>query len=339
MLPACAVAQAPPIRALRADDFRNAGLRGVGIGSLRFGDRNAVDHDAVRALGASHVRVFVEALREGASNDFVVSPDQLAALDSMAANLQARGVYMVLAAGFGQDARGEMFRNAKLQASAIRVWRDLTMRLKGRNVVAGFDIVNEPVPDGLTYALRQARWLDFAALMVDAVRSVDPGRVVIIESAPDATGESFESLRPLPFPNLVYSLHSYAPFEFTHQTVMPDFPQLRTYPETGPGGRSSALVLADSLAPVLRFARRHDAPIYVGEFSAPRWAPSESAARYVAESIALFNRHGWSWSYHEFRAWHGWDPEMGPTGREPQPRSDQAPVVRALRSGLRAART
>jgi hypothetical protein len=54
--------------------------------------------------------------------------------------------------------------------------------------------------------------------------------------------------------------------------------------------------------------------------------------------VALFNRNGWSWAYHEFRAWHGWDAEIAAQGRDARQRSVDAPVLRALRAGLRAGR-
>jgi hypothetical protein len=48
-------------------------------------------------------------------------------------------------------------------------------------------------------------------------------------------------------------------------------------------------------------------PIYVGEFSAIRWAPG--AADYIRDLIELFEEYGWSWTYHAFAEWHGWDTE------------------------------
>jgi endoglucanase len=333
----CAAAPARPaaeLQPLRSADFRNSKLRGVGLGPLRNGVRSATDFDAVQALGANHVRIFIEAHREPQGELYGISTQQLQALDQSVLELEQRGLYLVLAAGFGADARGPLFESSRLQASAVQLWQQLAQRLAGRAVVAGFDIVNEPVPPGLTYGIRQERWLAFAARVVQAVRAVDAQRVLIIESAPDATPESFGNLRPLPFADLVYSLHSYHPFNFTHQTVMKEFPQPRAYPEVGADGKSSAELLVQSLQATARFAREHDAAIYVGEFSAVRWAPNLSAARYVADSIAQFVRHGWSWSYHEFRAWHGWDAEIASSHREGGPRRGDAPVVTALRAGM-----
>jgi endoglucanase len=331
-------AQPSPLKALKADDFRASGLRGVGFGQLDQGSRSSTDHDAVRSLGVNHVRVFIQPKPDELTESYNIPAAQLAALDATLAELERRGIYLVLVASFGQDARGPLFKNTRLQASVLRVWQQLAQRLKGRAVVAGFDIVNEPVPPGFTYGQRQDRWLDFASRVIDAVRAVDPQRVLIVESAPDATGESFANMRPLSAGNLVYSVHSYAPFDFTHQAVAADHPQLRRYPEIGPDGKSSTRLLTESLDPVVRFATRYDVPIYVGEFSAVRWALDGSAARYVADSIALFQRQGWSWSYHEYRAWHGWDAEIASLHRDGGPRSDDAPVLRVLRAGLRAER-
>lgn len=47
--------------------------------------------------------------------------------------------------------------------------------------------------------------------------------------------------------------------------------------------------------------------IYIGEFSAPRWAPG--AAMYLADCISLFEEYNWDWSYHAYREWTGWSLE------------------------------
>lgn len=338
-LPACGTTPSlPPLKALTAADFLGAGQRGVGFGLLAFGNRADADHDALRALGAGHVRMFIDARRAGAEESYRFDDAQLQALDAVLDSLQARGLRLVLVASFGPDARDALWKSSRLQASAVQGWRTLAQRVRGRAAVAGFDLVNEPVPPGLTFAARQDRWLDFVARLIEAVRAVDPTRVLIVESAPDATGASFENMRPLPFDNVVYSAHSYAPYDFTHQAVAAEHRELRRYPERMADGRPSSVLLAESLAPVQRFASRHRVPIYVGEFSAPRWAPDGSAARYVADSIAAFHGFGWSWAYHEYRAWHGWDPEIADGGTEARRRTIDAPVLRALRDGLRGPR-
>ena len=63
----------------------------------------------------------------------------------------------------------------------------------------------------------------------------------------------------------------------------------------------------------------HGAQIYVGEFSAIRWAPDNSACRYLRDCISLFEEFGWDWSYHAFREWNGWSVEHGPEKEDTKP--------------------
>lgn len=339
-LTGCAGARAAPaasgLRTLTASSFGSSALRGMGGGTLRLGRRTLADLHAARELGADHLRFFIEPARGPTDTRYRLPAQQWVVLEQTLDDLQEAGLYMVLAAGFGDDARNRLWGDAALQEAAIDLWSELALRLKGRAVIAGFDLVNEPVPPGLTYAMRQSRWLDFAGRVVAAVQRADPTRVLIVQSAPDATPASFRNLRPLVFGNLVYSVHSYEPFDFTHQGVMREFPQARPFPEAREDGVSTAQLLVDSLEPVREFAARHAVPIYVGEFSAPRWAPGHSSARYLRQSIDIFERHGWSWSYHEYRAWHGWDAEMASAQQAPGERSANAPAVSVLRQAFRA---
>jgi hypothetical protein len=59
--------------------------------------------------------------------------------------------------------------------------------------------------------------------------------------------------------------------------------------------------------------------IYIGEFSAIRWAPEGSAARYLSDLIEIFEAHGWDWSYHAFREWSGWTVEHRDDRNDTQP--------------------
>jgi hypothetical protein len=75
-----------------------------------------------------------------------------------------------------------------------------------------------------------------------------------------------------------------------------------------------------------RFGKRYDVPIFVGEFSCVKWAPNKSAESYIADSLEFFESYGWSWSYHEYRRWYGWDSEMQSGAKTTMPRSVDAPI-------------
>ncbi len=74
--------------------------------------------------------------------------------------------------------------------------------------------------------------------------------------------------------------------------------------------------LRRTLQPVVDFQRDFGVHIYIGEFSAIRWAPGESAHDYLRDVIDIFETEGWDWAYHAFREWDGWIVEHGPERKD-----------------------
>jgi hypothetical protein len=72
----------------------------------------------------------------------------------------------------------------------------------------------------------------------------------------------------------------------------------------------------------IAFAKKYRVHLYVGEFSTIRWAPG--AEDYLRDAIEIFEKHGWDWSYHAYREWHGWNLELG-TNRDDMTRGLRAP--------------
>ena len=71
------------------------------------------------------------------------------------------------------------------------------------------------------------------------------------------------------------------------------------------------------LAPVREFEKKYGAKIYIGEFSAVRYAPG--AAQYLEELISIFEEYGWDWTYHAFREWNGWSVEHTENPQDNEP--------------------
>ena len=119
-------------------------------------------------------------------------------------------------------------------------------------------------------------------------------------------------------PNVVYSVHMYIPHGFTHQNVFgPTTPKV--YPGEIDGRVWDKRQLEEALQPAVEFQKTYNVHIYIGEFSAIRWAPGDSACRYLRDVIEIFEGHGWDWSYHAFREWNGWSVEHGPDRNDTQP--------------------
>jgi hypothetical protein len=205
----------------------------------------------------------------------------------------------------GSDDR--LFTDPKAQELFVTVWRKMAARYKGNPVIWGFDLANEPVE---TYVEEGCDdWHGLAERAGRAVLEVDPQRTLIIEAPPWGGPESLATFEPLNLPNVVYSAHMYVPMAFTHQTVFSPQSPPQSYPGVIEGRQWDQAALEQALQPVIDFQARYQVPVYIGEFSAIRWAPGDSACRYLRDVIELFEKHGWDWSYHAFREWQGWSAE------------------------------
>lgn len=203
-----------------------------------------------------------------------------------------------------------MVLEKKYQDHFIALWRRIAERFRGHPAVWCYDLINEPVqhqpsPDGV------ADWLGVQLLAARAIREVDPDTAISIEVDQWDSAPAFAWLAPVDIPNIIYQVHMYWPGQFTHQGVHDKWqaPGVE-YPGT-PGTIGKMHVdkqaLRRHLQPVREFQQQTGAHIYVGEFSAIRWAPG--ADRYLADCIDFFEEYGWDWSYHAYREWQGWSLE------------------------------
>ena len=253
---------------------------------------------------------------------------ELAKLDAALPHCRRCGLLVVLdlhsppggkatASGYiGSDDR--LFTDRASQDKFVDAWRRMAARYKGCGAIWGFDLANEPVETLVEEGCDD--WHALAERAAKAVRAVDPERLLIVEP-PDWGGPNgFRDFQPIDVPRVVYSVHMYAPTAFTHQTIHGNEGG-RTYPGAIGGTHWDKARLEAVLAPVVEFQRRYNAHIYVGEFSAIRWAPAGSACRWLADVISIFEAQGWDWSYHAFREWDGWSVEHSPD------RNDRAPAA------------
>jgi endoglucanase len=243
-------------------------------------------------------------------------------------------------AGYAGSDHG-LFTDAACQRKFVEVWQEMARKYKGVKAIWAYDLANEPVEPPA--AERLAGWQDLAERAARAIRAIDPQRTIIVEPAQGNVPEAFKELRPLTVSNVVYSPHMYLPFEFTHQGVF-GRPTGYRYPGDIGGKMWGKAELEAALQPAIDFQRKYGVRMYVGEFSAIRWAPDGSACRYLKDLIDIFEAHGWDWTYHSFREWDGWSAEHGsdrndhqrsrtPTDREQLLRAWFAKNVKAEKTG------
>jgi len=210
-----------------------------------------------------------------------------------------------LSGGYAGSDHG-LFTDAKCQRKFIEIWQQMAERYKNSPVIWGYDLANEPVETPGDEDL--ADWQELAERAAKAIRAIDPKRTIIVEPAEWGGPQGLRALRPISVPNVVYSVHMYEPHAFTHQGVH-GATKTYSYPGEIAGQKWDKAQLEAALQPVVAFQKKYNVHIYMGEFSAIRWAPDNSAQRYLKDVIDIFEAHGWDWTYHAFREWDGWSVE------------------------------
>jgi hypothetical protein len=225
----------------------------------------------------------------------------------------------------GSDDR--LFTDPACQDKLVRVWERIATRYQDAPPIWGYDLVNEPVEDLVEEGCDD--WQGLAERVARAIRAIDPVRAIIVEPASWGGPAGLNDLAPLPVSNVVYSVHMYLPHAFTHQGVHGAGPAYH-YPGEIEGKHWDKAQLEAALLPVIEFQRTYGVHIYLGEFSAIRWAPDHSAYRYLRDLIDIFEAHGWDWTYHAFREWSGWSVEHGPDRHDTRPADEPTDRQRLL---------
>ena len=190
-----------------------------------------------------------------------------------------------------------MFIEERFADAFVETWRRIARRFRGHPAIYGYDLVNEPehrMPVPFSYWELQRR-------AAEAIRAIDPDTAIIVESNLSDNAESYRYLSPLAMDNVIYQVHIYKPFEFTHQGVggnpLSDSSGPLSYPSASRGWTHE--LIREVLAPVLAFQQKHQCRIFVGEFSAAAWAPG--ADLWLRDCIDIFEEYGWDWTYLAFR--------------------------------------
>ena len=220
------------------------------------------------------------------------------------------------------------FTNKAAQNKFVADWERMARRYRDSRVIWGYDLANEPVEEEVGEGCDN--WQTLATRAARAVRASDERHAIIVEPTPWGGPEALENLEPIPVSGIVYSVHMYVPHQFTHQGVHSSSAPL-TYPGMIAGKSWDKETLRRVLQPVREWQRDYGVQIYLGEFSAIRWAPDDSAYRYLKDCIELFEEFGWDWSYHAFREWSGWSVEHGADKADTAPSKTQTSREKLLR--------
>jgi endoglucanase len=311
---------APRTTPVVIDKTHSGMYRGMNVASTSVDPANIINKSSLDELSydwkANTIRVMVGGEKyypDGLllANYDAVLQTELIRIDELVTWCTANGLKINLGLAGLSDG---LFTSQAAQTRLINAWKLIAQRYKNTPTVWAYDLANEPVvskqyPYDYTYPLDNTimMWPTLAETLVNEIRVIDSVKSIIIESL--NYGVDLDDIKPIDasVPNIIYSVHLYQPGKLTGQ-FGPETPVI-TYPGTIDGVYYDKAKLKQILAPLKAYQEKYRVPIYIGEFSCVRWAPSNSAYNYIRDCIEIFEEYNWDYDYYSFRTWNGWSAE------------------------------
>ncbi|MFQ5462040.1 MAG: cellulase family glycosylhydrolase [Phycisphaerae bacterium] len=317
---------------LAPDDLSNPFInddqdRGVPIASLiptRY-DETVVTN--IAALGANVIRNAVNYRQfEDNAAPYAYKPEGWAQLDEQIALAKAAGLYTIidlhvppggLQGVAGASAR--LWEDVELQDRTASLWQAIAARYQDEPWVAGYDLINEPMP-----TQRPSQWATFAQRLVDAIRVNDKNHLIIvgeIVAVVDAAG-NYPPIDPnaswipkVADENVMYDFHFYKPLDYVGQgrpenglgdngQIYPDATHTYVDDAGNPVGVRDKAYLQRLLDEKLAFGRIYNVPMNVGEFSPSRITffsdSTMGGLEYTADLMDLMNVAGLNYEFYAY---------------------------------------
>ncbi len=326
-----AAAASGPRQACHAVSARTCAIahelgRGINLGNMleapREGDWGLRLEDRFIDLAARHFRTARLPVRwsnhAAPTADATLDEDFARRVDAAIEALLERGMYVILNVHHYSQLTGGRLHPKEfavdervLETRLVNIWRQLGHRYARHADRLLFELLNEPHD-----RLEGARWNRLAARVLAQVRPTNPTRTVLIGPGQWNHPRALPQLSLPPDRHLLVAIHTYDPFEFTHQAVPWRQPVL-------PAGvrccePAQRLQITQPLDDAMTWNRRHGVPLHLGEFGAYQEADMASRAAYARMVREEAERRGMGWAWWELASdFSGlYDPQAG-TWREP----------------------
>jgi len=150
------------------------------------------------------------------------------------------------------------------------------------------------------------QWKGALENIVSEIRKFDKKRWIVISPGSGGGPGGYANFQPPTDSRLIWGAHMYLPHAFTHQGLKGRARGV-VYPGRIRGKYWDKSALREALAPLKQFQKKHSGPIFIGEFSAVRWA--SGGELYVRDLAAIFDENNWGWTYFSATGWHGMNPD------------------------------
>ena len=290
--------------------------------------------ESLRRKGFTHIRLLLDERQ-------LIAREREAYLDRMFDQIILL-FSLEYAVSLDLHAGGIFERNAsEAETQLLDMWRAIANRVRSLDPEKlAVELLNEPQTDS-------AIWWPVAARLADEVRRILPDHTIVLGPAGPQRHETLAGLEPLNDRNVVYAIHYYDPFAFTHQgsdwgDADDPIQYLRGLPfpasaedaeikakiaELKAGGRDEAANVLersletpwteDAMTPAFEmmanWSARHARPVIVNEFGVLSYhTPRQSRLDWLAAARRQAEARCIGWTHWDFQDGFGLiDPETG----------------------------
>jgi endoglucanase len=100
-----------------------------------------------------------------------------------------------------------LFESKASQELTVRVWKNIVQRYKAKNIILGYEVLNEPVAHYYDTTALNKKLISFYKDLTSAIRSVDKNHIVILSGA--QWGLNFKIFDKPIDKNMVFAFHKY----------------------------------------------------------------------------------------------------------------------------------
>jgi endoglucanase len=213
---------------LRGINFNNYHWYHTGEDIITSNHHSSEDYTKVKEMGMNVVRFQMNyKVFEDDANPWVYKESGFAWLDENIAWAKEHDIYLILdmhvPPGGAQSGLPEginLWQDHQNQYRLGGLWHEIAQRYHDEPTIAGFSLLNEPVP-----VSHIDEWNALAQYIVDRIRTIDENHMIVFEW-PLGLYEQFDTYNDrelvqslLDDDNVLYDMHFYHPFEFTHQNL------------------------------------------------------------------------------------------------------------------------
>jgi hypothetical protein len=180
--------------------------------------------------------------------------------------------------------------NSDARENSIAVWGVLSERFSDNPYVAGYDVMNEPMPP-TAQALH-----DYYVDLIHEIRKHDKNHIIFLPVA-EGNQDTFQIGGEYEDDNIAVTFHFYYPHDFT---LEPDIPN-QTYPGTYHGKYWDKAALEKVFATAINLPQLKDKPIFVGEFGAGGERDGNGGLEWTRDVLEIMNRYGLHYTYHIYK--------------------------------------